>query len=98
MCSSDLYLKAVDVFKDRIFHTHAKDTEIRYDQRAWIGVLNSGWWRYVVPGYGLINWGIYIARLKRAGYDGVLSIEHEDGALGREQGMEKGLAHLKQFA
>lgn len=92
------YLKAVDVFKERIFHTHAKDTEIRYDQRAWIGVLNPGWWRYVVPGYGLINWGIYIARLKRAGYDGVLSIEHEDGALGREQGMEKGLAHLKQFA
>lgn len=92
------YLKAVDVFKERIFHTHAKDTEIRYDQRAWIGVLNPGWWRYVIPGFGLIDWGIYIARLRRAGYDGVLSIEHEDGTLGREQGMEKGLAHLKQFA
>lgn len=92
------YLRAVDHFKDRIFHTHAKDTEILYYIRDWVGVLGDGWWRYVIPGYGLINWGIYIAQLKRVGYDGVLSIEHEDGAVGREQGMITGLAHLKQFA
>jgi sugar phosphate isomerase/epimerase len=91
------YLKAVDHFKDRIFHTHAKDTEIRYYQRAWIGTLNGGWWRYVVPGTGVIDWGQYIAHLRFAGYDGVLSIEHEDGKVGREQGMEIGLRHLKQF-
>lgn len=92
------YLRAVDHFKDRIFHTHAKDCEIRYWERSWIGTLNGGWWRYVIPGYGLIDWGIYIAQLKRCGFDGVLSIEHEDGALGREEGFRKGLAHLKQFA
>jgi sugar phosphate isomerase/epimerase len=52
----------------------------------------------VIPGYGKIHWGEYIAALKRNGYDGVLSIEHEDSALGREEGFVKGLAHLKQFA
>lgn len=92
------YLKAVHHFKDRIFHTHAKDTEIRYWERSWIGTLNPGWWRYVIPGYGVIDWGVYFAQLRRTGYNNVVSIEHEDGALGREEGMEKGLAYLRQFA
>ncbi|MCC6485773.1 MAG: sugar phosphate isomerase/epimerase [Armatimonadetes bacterium] len=91
------YLRAVDEFKSRIFHSHAKDTEIRKYQRDRIGSLNGGWWRYVIPGTGVIDWGEYIAHLRVAGYDGVLSIEHEDGTVGREQGMEIGLRHLKQF-
>lgn len=92
------YLHAVEVFAGRIFHTHAKDTEIVGHRLRWLGCLESGWWRYVIPGYGEIDWGIYIARLRRNGYDGVLSIEHEDGALGREEGFTKGLRHLRQFA
>jgi len=92
------WLEAVDRFADRIFHTHAKDCEIRAHRLREVGVQASGWWRYVIPGYGKIHWGEYIAALKRNGYDGVLSIEHEDGALGREEGFIKGLAHLKQFA
>ncbi len=91
------YLKAVDFFKARIFHSHAKDTEIQYYKREWIGTLNGGWWRYVIPGTGVINWGQYISHLRLAGYDGVLSIEHEDGRVGKEQGMEIGLRNLKQF-
>lgn len=92
------YLAAVEEFAPRIFHTHAKDTEVRQHVKARIGSQTMGWWRYVIPGFGDIDWGIYIARLRRVGFNGVLSIEHEDGALGREEGFVKGLAHLKQFA
>ena len=91
------YIEAVYRFRDRIFHTHAKDTEIRDHDLRYLGNQASGWWRYCIPGYGRIHWGQYIAALKHSGYDGVLSIEHEDGALGREEGFIKGLAHLQQF-
>ncbi|MBM3475865.1 MAG: sugar phosphate isomerase/epimerase [Armatimonadetes bacterium] len=92
------YLAAVEEFAARIFHTHAKDTEVRRHLKARIGNQTMGWWRYVIPGFGDIDWGVYCARLRRVGYNGVLSIEHEDGALGREEGFIKGLAHLRQFA
>ncbi len=92
------YLCAVERFKDRIFHTHAKDTEINQSRLRWIGNQARGWWRYVIPGYGVIDWGPYIAVLRRCGFNGVLSIEHEDGALGVEEGFVKGLEHLRQFA
>jgi sugar phosphate isomerase/epimerase len=92
------YLAAVEEFASRIFHTHAKDTEVRRHVRARIGNQTMGWWRYVIPGFGDIDWGVYIARLRRVGFNGVLSIEHEDGALGREEGFIKGLAYLRQFA
>ncbi|MFP4057592.1 MAG: sugar phosphate isomerase/epimerase family protein [Candidatus Brocadiia bacterium] len=92
------YLAGVDRYADRIFHTHAKDTEIRWDQVALRGNQGGGWWRYVIPGFGSIQWGPYVARLRRAGFDGVLSIEHEDGTFGPEEGLRKGLATLRQFA
>lgn len=91
------YLSAVDEFASRIFHTHAKDCEIRQHVLARIGNQEGGWWRYVIPGLGMISWGEYIARLRRVGFNGVLSIEHEDGALGREEGFLLGQRHLSLF-
>lgn len=93
------YLHAVEAFKDRIFHVHAKDTEVLAHRLAWLGNQSGrGWWRYCIPGYGEIDWGVFIARLRDNGYDGVLSIEHEDRALGREEGFIKGINYLKIFA
>ncbi len=92
------YLEAVDRFKERIFHTHAKDTEIRQDALREVGVLGNGWWRYVIPGLGEIDWGVYVGRLRRAGYNNVLSIEHEDGAHGIEEGLIIGRNHLRAVA
>ncbi len=92
------YLAGVDRYAARIFHTHAKDTEIRDDLLAVRGNQIMGWWRYVIPGFGSIDWGRYIARLRRAGFDGVLSIEHEDGTFTPEEGLEKGLANLRLYA
>jgi sugar phosphate isomerase/epimerase len=91
------YLHAVERFKDRIFHTHAKDVEIKQHALRWVGNQSGGWWRYVIPGYGEINWGVYIARLRACGYDGVLSIEHEDSAFGVEEGFIKGQRHLAGY-
>lgn len=91
------YLAAVDEFKDRIFHTHAKDVEIKQHLVRRVGNQADGWWRYCIPGYGDIDWGVYIARLADAGYDGVLSIEHEDRAFGAEDGFIKGQRQLAQW-
>jgi sugar phosphate isomerase/epimerase len=91
------YIAAVERFASRIFHTHAKDTQIYEHKRRWIGNYESGWWRYVIPGYGVIDWGRYIGTLRRVGYDGVLSIEHEDAAFPRELGFIKGKEYLSQF-
>ncbi len=92
------YLYAVEKFASRIFHTHAKDVEVNQPKLAWLGNQEMGWWRYVIPGFGDIDWGVYCARLRRNGFNGVLSIEHEDGALGREEGFELGLGYLRLFA
>jgi sugar phosphate isomerase/epimerase len=91
------YLEAVDKFAKRIFHTHAKDTEIKDYRRRWVGNQGSGWWRYVIPGLGRIQWGEYIAALRRNGYNGVLSIEHEDSAVEREEGFLIGKQCLEQY-
>jgi sugar phosphate isomerase/epimerase len=91
------YLGAVDQFASRIFHSHGKDTEIRDDIRQKVGYLGNGWWRYVIPGLGRINWGEYISALRRNGYNGVISIEHEDSALEREEGFLIGKKVLEHF-
>ena len=92
------YIGAVERYAKRIFHTHAKDTEVRDDKLAYLGNQMGGWWRYVIPGFGRVKWGEYISALRLNGYNGVLSIEHEDRALGREEGFIKGKKFLKKFA
>jgi sugar phosphate isomerase/epimerase len=42
----------------------------------------SGWWRYRVPGLGQVDWRRIIDILYEAGYDGVVSVEHEDPVWG----------------
>ena len=91
------HLAPVSQFGNRIFHTHAKDTLVDQGKRAHVGIYADGWWRYVIPGFGNINWGEYITHLRMNGYDGVLSIEHEDGTQTREDGFLRGAAFLEQF-
>lgn len=91
------YLIPVTEFGKRIFHSHAKDTLVDRARRAHVGIYGPGWWRYVIPGFGNIQWGEYITHLRMNGYDGVLSIEHEDGTQSREDGFIRGAAFLEQF-
>ncbi len=91
------HLLPVSMFAERIFHTHAKDTLVDRAKRARVGIYGSGWWCYVIPGFGSIDWGEYISHLRMNGYDGVLSIEHEDAAQSREEGFKRGAWYLEQF-
>ena len=91
------HLVPLAMFPDRIFHTHAKDTLVDEAARGYVGVYGSGWWRYVIPGFGNISWGEYVSHLRQTGYDGVLSIEHEDSTQSPEEGFMRGAAFLEQF-
>lgn len=91
------HLLPVKLFGKRIFHSHAKDVLVDTELRANRGVYAKGWWRYVIPGFGNINWGEYIGCLRQNGYKGVLSIEHEDNSFGREEGFVAGAKYLGQF-
>ena len=91
------YIEAVHRFSDKIFHTHAKDTEILPFKLRKIGVLGRGWWRYRIPGWGDIDWPAYITALKEVGYDYVLSIEHEDPFFGPEEGFLKAREYLQKL-
>jgi sugar phosphate isomerase/epimerase len=91
------HLLPVKMFGDRIFHTHAKDCFVDVAERARVGVYGKNWWRYVIPGYGQIDWGEYIGFLRYNRYIGVLSIEHEDATFEREAGFIAGARYLRQY-
>jgi len=96
------YLDCIRRFKDRILHAHAKDAEIADRECSKNGIFGAGWWRHRLPGLGGIDWAEFISALQENGYDGVLSIEHEDPVWeGNEEKVKKGLIlgkrHLMQF-
>ena len=88
-----------------IFHTHAKDTAIHPRNAALNGVLdtvpmgevgNRSWiFRTVGYGHGELDWRRILSALRMAGYDDVLSIEHEDALLSIDEGFRKGVAFLR---
>jgi sugar phosphate isomerase/epimerase len=74
------YERVIAEFKDRIFHVHAKDLHIDREGLYQHGALSQGmgWQVPVLPGLGDIRWDRFFAALYAAGYDYVVSIEHED--------------------
>lgn len=72
------YVKVVHEFKEKIFHVHAKDTKILWDKLHEVGIFGFGWYVDKVAGTGDIDWNAFITALYQAGYDYVVSIEHED--------------------
>ena len=89
------HLAAVAEFAGRIFHTHAKDVAVDDAALRRVGMLEGAWWRYTIPGTGRIDWGEYLGKLREVGFDGAVSIEHEDGTLGAEEGFLMGARHLR---
>jgi len=97
---------AIEALGPAIFHVHAKDTRIEKRNTA----LNSRLetrpsveaglrsWNYVTLGYGHDEafWREFCLTLRRAGYDGVLSIEHEDMALSPMEGLRKSVELLRR--
>ncbi|RLF20804.1 MAG: sugar phosphate isomerase/epimerase [Thermoprotei archaeon] len=84
-------------YSKRIFHVHAKDTEILRHTLSRNGIYSRGWWRYRIPGWGVINWRALISALREGGYDYVLSVEMEDPIFRADEGLVLGLKYLKSM-
>ena len=89
----------------RIFHVHAKDTQI-YDRNLPLtGVLDTKSytdernraWIFRTCGYGHDAgwWKEFASTLRMFGYDYVLSIEHEDSLLSPEEGLSRAATFLQ---
>ena len=72
--------RVVRDYASRILHVHAKDMEIDRDGLYRNGVLSlgMGWQIPRLPGLGEVRWDRFLSQLYRVGYDGVVSVEHED--------------------
>lgn len=96
---------AAEALGEAVFHVHAKDTMLNVPVQATAGLLENGSlmniparsWSYITLGFGHGEewWRQFCYRLKMAGYDGWLSIEHEDVMLNGVEGLRKSVALLK---
>ncbi|MEN3303541.1 sugar phosphate isomerase/epimerase [Pseudonocardia sp.] len=85
-------VEALKPYVDRIPHAQAKDIQLFPEKRnhyGWPGKavvredpFDVGWWRYRVPGLGEVDWLRVVDALYEGGFDGVLSVEHEDPVWG----------------
>jgi len=84
---------------DAIHHFHAKDTKVYEDNAREKGVLDTTdyraeadrSWLFRSIGYGHDegHWKDVVSTLRMVGYDGALSIEHEDSLTSAREGLEK---------
>ncbi len=98
-------LAAIDSLGQAIFHVHAKDTFLNKPMQATTSLLENGSltdisaraWSYITLGYGHGEswWRDFCYRLRMVGYDGWLSIEHEDVLLSRIEGLRRSVELLK---
>jgi sugar phosphate isomerase/epimerase len=75
---------ALQEFKDRLFHLHAKDVKIHRDRLDQVGIFAPPleWHQPRVPGFGEIDWAAFMAAVMETGYDGPICIEVEDDTFG----------------
>ena len=95
---------AIRELKGVIYHFHAKDTKIDKYNTAKNGVLDTKHysdelgraWVFRTVGFGndASYWRDIISNLRLCGYDGALSIEHEDSVMTIDEGLKKAIAFL----
>lgn len=88
-------VEAVRPYVGHIPHAQAKDIQVFPERRnrfGWPGRAigrsspwDVGWWRYRVPGLGEVDWSGLVDTLYENGFDGVLSVEHEDPVWGGDE-------------
>jgi sugar phosphate isomerase/epimerase len=110
---SHLYWQGMDIpavihtLGDAIFHFHAKDVTLNPQQVAQNGVLDGksytrmqerSWlFRSVGWGHGQVEWRAIAAALRLAGYDYVMSIEHEDALASIDEGLNSAVDFLSKI-
>ncbi len=92
--------------KDAIFHVHMKDTWLDQpnikrngvlDTKPYTDEVNRSWiFRTVGFGHGQEFWRSLMSELRLAGYDGAISIEHEDSLLSINEGFLRAVAFLQE--
>jgi sugar phosphate isomerase/epimerase len=92
----------IDTLRGKIFHVHAKDGELVSHNIKRSGMIPQGDWqkldrgfRFRIPGWGTVPWKKVITELSMIGYDYVMSYEHEDVTMSRQDGITKTIAYLK---
>ncbi len=95
---------AIRELKGAIYHFHAKDTKIDKYNTAKNGVLDTKHysdelgraWVFRAVGFGNNEsyWRDIISNLRLCGYDGAISIEHEDSIMTVDEGLRKAVAIL----
>ena len=98
-------LIAAEKLGSAVYHVHAKDTFLNSPVQATTSLLENGSlmdiparsWSYITLGFGHGEewWRQFCYRLKMGGYDGWLSIEHEDVLLNSLEGLEKSVTLLQ---
>jgi sugar phosphate isomerase/epimerase len=88
-----------------IFHVHGKDTGLdphnmacngALDTKSYADVSRRSWvFRTCGYGHGDEFWKPFLSMLKLKGYDGVISIEHEDSLMSVQEGFEKAVTYLR---
>ncbi|MBM3773718.1 MAG: sugar phosphate isomerase/epimerase [Acidobacteria bacterium] len=89
-----------------IHHFHAKDSGINEEVVRANGIIDPksltdeprrSWiFRTIGHGHDQLLWNRIVAHLRMAGYDGALSIEHEDSLMSADEGLRKAIAFLQQ--
>jgi sugar phosphate isomerase/epimerase len=88
-----------------IYHVHGKDTRIdphntringTLDAKSY-GEMHQRSWVFATCGHGHGDefWKPFVAMLRLKGYDGVISIEHEDAYMSVQEGFEKAVSYLR---
>ncbi len=98
-------IDVIDTLGDAIYYFHAKDTLLNESNIRKNGVLDTKSytdirersWVFRTMGYGndALTWKKIISRLLVNGYDGTVSIEHEDSLMSPKEGLEKAISFLK---
>jgi len=91
--------------KNAIHFFHAKDTYIDQnnvnmhglmDMQSYANMQDRAWtFRTVGFGHDMKTWADIISALRLVGYDGAVSIEHEDGLMSIEEGFNRAVQNLK---
>jgi sugar phosphate isomerase/epimerase len=89
-----------------LVHVHAKDTALDagnirrngvLDAKPYERILDRAWsFRTVGYGHGEDLWRRFLSTLSALGYEGAISIEHEDGLMSVDEGLAKAVRLLDQ--
>jgi sugar phosphate isomerase/epimerase len=99
-------LVSLRALEGAVFHVHAKDTFLDpinfprnggLDTTSYTKVKARSWsFRTVGYGHGETFWRDFAATLRLIGYDGVVSIEHEDPLMSTDEGLRRAVEVLRR--